>query len=69
MHGPGQAATRPQVGESAKASRPHKAVGGGRPDRSADVRSDTGVDGTDTGYRAGVAGRAATVAAEFARVR
>lgn len=69
MHGPGHAATRPQVVESAKASRPHKAVGGRRPDTSADVRSDTGGDGTGTGYCADVVGRAAKVAAEFARVR
>lgn len=37
--------------------------------RSADVRSDTGVDGSGTGYCADVVGRAAKVAAEFVRMR
>jgi hypothetical protein len=37
--------------------------------RSADVRSDTGVDGSGTAYCADVVGRAAKVAAEFARMR
>lgn len=37
--------------------------------RAADVRSDTGVDGSGTGYCADVVGRAAKVAAEFARMR
>lgn len=69
MHGPGHARTRPQVVESAKASRPRKAVGSGRPDRSADVRFDTGGDGAGTGYCADVVDRAAKVVAEFAHVR